>query len=135
MCLVEHVKQLIPVLGRTLPRGRRDVWIAWSVFLGLYFSIGVFNNSISRSWTAFNNCVMCICVYEPAVLVVGEHVTLVLDAGHGVGVAVAGREHLVGRVVVLPPALRVLRPVVPHQRHHHLAWTPFISIIRYVADT
>lgn len=65
----------------------------------------------------------------PAVLVVGEHVALVLNAGHAVHVAVAGGEHLVGAVLGLAAALRVLGPVVPQQGHHHLAYNTLYSSI------
>lgn len=58
----------------------------------------------------------------PAVLVVGEHVALVLDAGDGVDVLVAGREHFVLHLARLAAVVRVLGPVVPQQAHHHLAW-------------
>ncbi len=58
----------------------------------------------------------------PAVLVEGEDVALVLDAGDAADVAVARGEQLVVEVAQRSPsAVRVLRPVVPQQRHHHLA--------------
>lgn len=50
----------------------------------------------------------------PAVLIEGEYVAFVLDAGDGVGVPVARREHFVGRVRRLPAAVGVLGTIVPH---------------------
>lgn len=58
----------------------------------------------------------------PAVLIVGEHIALVLDAGNAVDVAVARGEHLIGAVLRLAAPLCVFRPVVPQQGHHHLTY-------------
>lgn len=58
----------------------------------------------------------------PAVLIEGEHVALVFDAGDGVGVSVTRREYFVQRIGGLSATIRVLRTVVPHQRYHHLSW-------------
>lgn len=55
----------------------------------------------------------------PAVFVECQHVTPVVDTRHAVDVSVFGREQLVGHVLLLPSLFRVLRPVVPQQRHHH----------------
>ena len=57
----------------------------------------------------------------PAVLVERHHEALVLDAGHGGEVPVLAGEHLVLGVLGLAADVRVLRPVEPEERHHHLA--------------
>lgn len=53
--------------------------------------------------------------HKPAVLIVGENVALVLDAGDAVVVLMPRSKHLVERVVLLTTLLRVLRSVVPEK--------------------
>lgn len=50
---------------------------------------------------------------SPAVLVKGQHVTLVLNARHTVVILVLGRKHLLATVRLLSALLGVLWPVVP----------------------
>lgn len=58
---------------------------------------------------------------SPAVLVEGENVALVFYAGHAAVVLVLRGEDLVWHVLWFATLLRVLRPVVPQQRQHHLS--------------
>ena len=57
----------------------------------------------------------------PAVLVEGHDEALVLNAGNRGVVAVLAGKNLFSAVFLLPPDVRVFRPVEPEQRHHHLA--------------
>ena len=65
----------------------------------------------------------CFTYFSPAVFIKGHDEAFVFNAGDGGVVPVLAGEHLVTAVLGLPPNVRVLRPIEPQQRHHHLTWT------------
>lgn len=68
-----------------------------------------------------DNCVVTP-RHSPAVLAKGEHIALILDAGHRIVISMTRCIHLVGAIVALATLIRVLGAIVPQQRHHHFAW-------------
>ena len=64
---------------------------------------------------------------SPAVLIEGHDEALVLDAGNRGVVAVLAGKNLFSAILLLPPDVRVFRPVEPEKRHHHLACKLSIS--------
>ena len=58
--------------------------------------------------------------YAPAVFIEGHDEALVLDAGNRGVVAVLACEDLLSAIFLLATDVRVLRPVEPEERHHHL---------------
>ena len=70
----------------------------------------------------------------PAILVEGKYVALVLDAGNTAHIAVFGGENLVVEIRRTPSGFCVFGPVVPEERHHHLAVVSVLPQRRYFGD-
>lgn len=67
----------------------------------------------------FNIKLFSILFYLPAIFIKCQHVALVFYTSYTVVVLVSRGKHLVNPIYVLSSLLRVLRPVIPQQRHHH----------------